>query len=75
MNIHGAWWLLACVILAAIVAVILLSIWGRGENSGYSFLPSFGFGCILAPIVLVAGVVLGLLLWALRVVVTIGGAQ
>ena len=70
LTIAGWWWLLLAVGAALLIGVALIRFGGREEFMGW---PGRPLGCIPALLLLVLAVIVGLLLVALGVTLTIGG--
>lgn len=71
MIISGAWWLLITFIVGVIVSSISLFF---EDSGGGGFIPYFDFlrGCIIPTLSILISIIIGLLLWALKVTLTIG---
>lgn len=67
MTIYGAWWLLLCFSIGFIVALIAAHV--DGPDGG--MFPGLSTGCFVAAGAIVGGTMLGLLLWALDVSITL----
>ena len=64
MTIYGAWWVLICVLGMSFIGSVVIH-----YDNGGGYLPSTPMG---GPIGAVFGLIVGLLLWALDVYITIG---
>lgn len=73
MTIAGPWWVLVC--FAVSVVPSLWSIVTAEGGGQYFYCPDMFKGCLVPAALTVLAVIVGLLLWAMRVTVTIGGGQ